>query len=100
MFNLFKKIPSITINELSQLKNPMIIDVRTPMEYKNGHINGAKNIPLNKIDSFETNKQVYVICQSGMRSKRASKILSKKGIDVVNVKGGMSAWQGRTVKKK
>ncbi len=44
-----------------------------------------------------TNETLYVICHSGVRSKMAAKKLKKKGYDVVNVQGGMSAWTGKVV---
>lgn len=78
-------------------KNKQYIDVRTPMEYKGRNINGFKNIPLdqlsNKAATLSKEKEVVVICQSGMRSTQAAKILKKLGFkQITNVKGGMSAW--------
>ena len=101
MFHLFTKIDSISTSELEQKLKKIIqlLDVRTPSEYRNGHIQGAKNVPLNEIARYapETNEIVYVICHSGVRSKMAAKKLKKKGYDVVNVQGGMSAWTGKVV---
>ena len=92
----FNKIPSIKTAELEKLLSdrPQIIDVREPNEFKSGHIPGAKNVPLKKISAYTPKGKAYIICQSGMRSKRASKLLKDKGCDIVNVKGGMSAWSG------
>lgn len=78
-------------------KNKQFIDVRTPGEFKGNHIHQFKNIPLNqlpqKLDQLSKDQEVVVICQSGMRSTKASKILKKNGFNkVTNVKGGMSAW--------
>jgi rhodanese-related sulfurtransferase len=84
-------------NELKD-KNKLFIDVRTPGEYKGNHIREFKNIPLNllaqKADKELTkDKEVIVICQSGMMSGQASKLLKKLGYTkVTNVKGGMNAW--------
>jgi rhodanese-related sulfurtransferase len=84
-------------NELKD-KNKLFIDVRTPGEYKGKHIREFKNIPLNLIaqkaeKELSKDKEVIVICQSGMRSGQASKILNKLGYTkVTNVKGGMNAW--------
>ena len=93
----FKKLPSIITKELEEMlpKKPMIIDVREPQEFSGGHIPTAKNIPLKKINSYQTKEPVYIICQSGMRSKQAVKILRAKGMDAVNVKGGMMSWAGK-----
>ncbi|GGH78039.1 rhodanese-like domain-containing protein [Pullulanibacillus pueri] len=95
-----KGIRSITTEALKEElkdKNKQFIDVRTPGEYKGNHIREFKNIPLNqlphKVNQLSKDKEVVVICQSGMRSAKASKVLKQKGFDkVTNVKGGMSAW--------
>ncbi|MGM9926042.1 MAG: rhodanese-like domain-containing protein [Bacillus sp. (in: firmicutes)] len=95
-----KGVSNITTADLkNQLtdRNKQFIDVRTPGEYKSNHIKQFKNIPLNELGSRVTQlskeKEVVVICQSGMRSSKASKLLKKMGFkQVTNVKGGMSAW--------
>jgi rhodanese-related sulfurtransferase len=96
-----KGVRNISIAELKNElrgKSKLFIDVRTPGEYKGIHIREFKNIPLNllaqKADKELTkDKEVIVICQSGMRSGQASKILKKLGYTkVTNVKGGMNAW--------
>ena len=101
MFFLFTKIDSISTIELEQkLKEDIqLINVRTPAEFRRGHIKNAKNIPLNKISSYTpvADKKTYIICHSGARSKLAAKKLKKRGFDVVNVQGGMHAWRGKIV---
>ena len=54
MFHLFTKIDSISTSELEQKlkKKIQLLDVRTPSEYRRGHIKGAKNIPLNEIARY------------------------------------------------
>lgn len=83
-------------NELNE-KERQFIDVRTTGEFKANHIKGFKNIPLHQLtqksSELSKNTEIIVICQSGMRSQKASKILKKLGFEnVTNVKGGMSAW--------
>lgn len=84
-------------NELKD-KNKLFVDVRTPDEFKGNHIKGFKNIPLHQLaqkaeKELSKEKEVLVICQSGMRSQKASKLLKKLGYTkITNVKGGMSAW--------
>jgi rhodanese-related sulfurtransferase len=84
-------------NELND-KNNVFVDVRTPGEYKGNHTREFKNIPLKLLaqkaeKELSKDKEVIVICQSGMRSGQASKILRKLGYTkVTNVKGGMNAW--------
>jgi len=101
MFYLFTKIDSISTSELeAKLKEPIqLLDVRTPTEFRRGHIKNAKNIPLTEIGSYTpaTKETLYVICHSGVRSKMAAKKLKKKGYDVINVRGGMIAWTGETI---
>ncbi len=93
---------SVSTRELQNLieKNSMIIiDVRESQEYKTGHIPQAKNIPLSKfsqqLSKVPKDRDVYVICQSGMRSKRAYAILKQSGYTKIkNVRGGMMSWNG------
>ncbi|MFS0776655.1 rhodanese-like domain-containing protein [Neobacillus sp. 3P2-tot-E-2] len=95
-----KGVRNITTTELKNElndKNKQFVDVRTPGEFKGNHIKGFKNIPLHQLTQKATelskDKEVVVICQSGMRSQKASKQLKKLGFtNVTNVKGGMSAW--------
>lgn len=65
-----------------------IIDVRTPAEYKNGHIKGSINIPLQILDKnmskLNKNKPVITCCASGMRSGSAKVLLKSKGFDAYN----------------
>ncbi len=97
-----KGIKDMTTTELrKQLKDKdkQFIDVRTPREFKENHISNFKNLPLHElsqqaIKQLSQEKEVIVICQSGMRSKKAAKILKQLGFnDVTNVKGGMNAWK-------
>lgn len=74
------------------------IDVRTVEEYAGGHAARAVNIPLDtissKLDTLEKNEPVYLICQTGNRSKKAAAILKESGFNnVLNVTGGTVAWQ-------
>lgn len=96
-----KGIRNISTAELkSELKNKekQFIDVRTPNEFNTNHIKEFKNIPLvdlqKKASDLSIDKEVIVICQSGMRSSNASRVLKKMGFKyITNVKGGMSAWR-------
>lgn len=85
------------VKALTKDKSKQFVDVRTPGEYKGRHVKEFKNIPLNdlgkRMSELDKDKETYVICQSGMRSARAAGMLKKAGFsDVINVKGGMSAW--------
>jgi rhodanese-related sulfurtransferase len=95
-----KGITNITVDQAKEKineKNIQCIDVRTPGEYKSNHRPQFKNIPLNELSNkgnkLDKDKAIVVICQSGMRSARAAKLLKQQGFkDIYNVKGGMSAW--------
>ena len=91
---------AVTINELSELDAPILIDVREADEYLSGHVPGAINIPLSELVGRESEcglgDTVYVICQAGGRSARACEHLSQQlnlqSVSFVNVLGGTGAW--------
>src|SRR5690606_18173890 len=73
-----------------------VIDVRKPDEFEKGHIEGAKNLPLDYIndlmEDFPKNETLYIHCAGGHRSMIASSILKSRGFDdVVNIEGGFGA---------
>jgi len=69
-----------------------LLDTRTVGEYSRGHIDGFKNIPVDelreRIGEIEAGKPVYVICQSGLRSYIATRILEGYGFEAYNFAGG------------
>lgn len=78
-------------------KAVQFIDVRTPNEYTANHRKPFKNIPLanmkTRSSELDKEQEVVVICQSGMRSMQAAKLLKKQGFEkVTNVRGGMGSW--------
>jgi len=81
----------------------MLLDVREDDEWELGHAPGAVHIPLvdvpARLEDVDIEAEVYVICRNGGRSRVASEFLVGLGYDVVNVNGGMVAWQsaGRSV---
>ncbi|SCB93743.1 Rhodanese-like domain protein [Bacillus thuringiensis] len=90
-----KNISGKDLKRMMGQKNKQFIDVRTVGEYRGNHMKGFQNIPLNELASkanqLDKNKEVIVICQSGMRSKQAAKVLKKLGFQhVINVSGGMN----------
>lgn len=84
-----------------QDSNVLIVDVRTPQEYGNGHIEGAINVnvldtnfPAEVKAKVEMGKQVMIYCRSGKRSARASRIMKDLGYPVIyDLKGGYLAWE-------
>lgn len=76
----------------------IFLDVRTPEEYAEGHIEGSILIPVQELEGrlneLAKDKRVYVYCHSGKRSAAASGILVKNGFThIENVEGGISAWK-------
>lgn len=80
------------IDTLFNDENVTMLDVRTSEEFNSGHIDGFKNIPVDelreRLEEIEKNKPVYLICQSGLRSYIASRILEGNGFDTYNFSGG------------
>ena len=78
----------------------LILDVRSPEEYKEGHVPGAINIPHDRLDSrlaeigSYKNKDVVVYCASGGRAGKATKTLNSAGFDKLqHLDGDMNAWR-------
>jgi rhodanese-related sulfurtransferase len=94
---------TIRPQELDRLRtqgHPLeLIDVRTPVEYREVHVPFARNLPLSDLDPGEirrtqkSGESLYVICKSGGRGAQAGEKLIAAGCqDVVNVEGGTQAW--------
>ena len=77
-----------------------LLDTRTPGEFRRGHIEGFRNIPVDelreRLDEIEQGKPVYVICQSGLRSYIACRILSGNGYEAYNFSGGFRFYDAVT----
>ncbi len=75
-----------------------LIDVRTPIEFRESHIPFARNVPLNRVESaspetFNGNGPVYVACTAGPRAAKACQRLASRGIgNAVLVEGGLNSW--------
>ena len=83
-------------------KNAVILDVRSPEEFKNGKIPNSINIDIYKgqgfvylIDDLDKSKNFYVYCRSGARSGQACTVMNKMGIpNAYNLLGGIMEWRG------
>jgi len=100
-FDFFKQ-PDVNqgVKEYQRTSGAVLLDVRTPGEYRSGHIPGSKNIPLQTIDrmgAVAENKDtaLYVYCQSGARSRQAAGLLRQMGYTNVNNIGGIAAYEGK-----
>lgn len=80
------------VDNLPRDGSVVILDVRTPGEFRRGHFDGAVNIPVDELrermDEIERGKPLYVNCQSALRSYIACRILSQNGFDCYNLAGG------------
>ena len=86
--------------QLMNREDALVVDVRDPGEYGAGHILGAKNWPLDRLDerggeaARRKDKPVIVYCDTGERAPKAAAALRKLGFTrVVNLSGGLPAWQ-------
>ena len=98
----FLKGPDINqgVKEYSTTDSAVLLDVRTPDEYRQGHIPGSKNVPLQSIDKVTVminNKAtpIFVHCLSGARSRQAAAVLQQLGYTNVKNIGGISAYAGK-----
>ena len=75
----------------------ILLDTRTQWEYSRGHIEGFINIPVDelrdRLSELDKNKKVYIICQSGLRSYIAYRILAQEGYDCRNFSGGFRMYE-------
>ncbi|QIX26819.1 thioredoxin [Nocardioides sp. JQ2195] len=76
-----------------------VLDVRESDEFTAGHVPGATHIPMNdvpqRLDEVPTDREVYVICQSGGRSRAVVGLLRQRGITALNVSAGTAGWVQR-----
>ncbi|MFW6074827.1 MAG: rhodanese-like domain-containing protein [Chloroflexota bacterium] len=95
-------VPSIPVTEahdLAESGDAVILDVRESDELETKSIDGALHLPLSEMRDRYTelpeDKQLLVICESGVRSAFVTEMLQQSGYqDTVNISGGMQAWQG------
>lgn len=90
--NLVKQFYYEDIEKLYHDSNVILLDTRTDLEYSRGHAEGFIHIPLDdlrkRINELDINKRIYVMCQSGLRSYLATRILVQNGFDAYNFVGG------------
>lgn len=101
-----KKVKQFHYDEIESLvdnKEVTLLDVRTPFEFKMVHIDNFINIPVddlrNRIAEIDKSKPVYVMCQSGLRSYIACRILTLNGYDCYNFSGGYGFYKAITSNK-
>ena len=100
-FDFFRQ-PDINrgVTDFRNTPGAVLLDVRSPQEYREGHIPGSQNVPLQTIDKVRTvvdNKDMplYVYCHSGARSRQAVQRLGQMGYRNVTNIGGIAAYRGK-----
>lgn len=93
--------PKQLFDQFQEGKKLDVIDVRTPVEYRESHVKFARNVPLDQLDASKllqeranSSEPLYVICRSGSRGRQAcEKLNAAAGLTkVINVEGGTLAW--------
>ena len=87
----------ISADKLNNIKDGLIIDIRSSNKYSDGHILNAVNIfsdillknPYNYLDK---GSKYYIYCQKGHKSLQVCKLLSSMGFNIINIDGGYEAW--------
>lgn len=102
ILGLFKNINK-ELEKVKNADNPLLLDVRTSEEYREGHIENSVNIPLSQINRVvkkfpKRNREIYVYCYSGSRSAEAIRYLKAMGYENVSNIGGISRYSGNMVK--
>ena len=98
----FLKQPDINkgVMEYRNTNSAVLLDVRTPQEYREGHIPGSKNVPLQQLDNVDevvdnVDTALFVYCYSGSRSRQAVSMLQHMGYTNVHNIGGIAAYSGK-----
>ncbi|MBR6771176.1 MAG: rhodanese-like domain-containing protein [Lachnospiraceae bacterium] len=101
IFDLFRQ-PNINQGVVDYHNTPdaVLLDVRMPQEYREGHIPGSKNVPLQQLDKISTvandkETALFVYCYSGGRSRQAASRLQHMGYTNVQNIGGIAAYSGK-----
>jgi len=105
-----KDVPKLTVEEFDKKrkeKDTVVLDVRTPEEFKAGHVPGAVNLDIadenfdKKVEKLDKDKTYIVHCARGGRSARAAAKMKSNFANLYDFSGGMTAWQkaGKPVEK-
>jgi rhodanese-related sulfurtransferase len=95
-------MPDVPQVDVRDLPDPLpdalvVLDVREPDEWADGHIDGAMHVPMMQVPaalgSLPTAGTLLVVCHVGARSARVAGFLQQQGFDAYNLAGGMVAWE-------
>lgn len=93
----------INVNEIDRIVDPIIIDVREDYELEEtGTIKGAIHISMNEVpnrlNEITKEREIYILCRSGVRSYNVAKYLNELGYEVINLDGGIINYKGELFK--
>ena len=98
-----ERVESYTYVQLAERNpaNSVLLDVRSELEHRNGHIPGSKSIPVDelrqRLDELDVSKEIWVYCQVGLRGYTASQILRQHGYQVKNLSRGLQNLSSGTI---
>ena len=86
--------------DFQETPGAVLLDVRTAQEYREGHISGGKNVPLQELERVtavvpEKDAPLFVYCHSGARSSQAVRLLARMGYTNLKNIGGIAAYTGK-----
>ncbi len=94
-----KEIQPVEVHKRLEKEALFLLDVREQDEWEDGHIEGARHIPLGELGErmgeLPRDKELILVCRSGNRSGLACEYMESIGYDVTNMVGGMLAWPGK-----
>lgn len=91
-----EQVPEVSVTAAHDRRDDaVLLDVREPQEWDEGHAPGAVHIPMGELtlDNLPAGRPVLCLCRSGGRSGRVAEQLVAAGVDARNVTGGMIAWE-------
>ena len=102
MFRFHKEPKNLAegVCRAKETEGAVLLDVRTPEEYRGGHLPDSVNLPLDELDKISYGKEtpLFVYCLSGARSAQATAQLKRMGYENVTNIGGISGYRGKVEK--
>lgn len=97
MIEVSDKVDAQELRYMRDEEVAKLIDVRSPAEFSEFHIEGSVNIPLEQlkevIEALTSCSDIVLVCQTGKRAAKASRILFEKGFDAKVLQGGIESWR-------
>jgi rhodanese-related sulfurtransferase len=93
------EVPDVAPEDAVELvaAGALLLDVRELDEWQAGHAHGALHVPMREVpahvEELPTDRRIFATCRSGAHSRAVAEVLVGAGFDVVNVGGGMRAWE-------